>query len=435
MLQKNNPKVINAWCMYDWANSVHNLVITTAIFPIYFRAITANPSTNDHVDFMGFSVNNASLYSFTVSAAQFFLVLINPISTALADYSGRRKFFMKFFCYLGALSCAYFYFSDKSSITSTIFAFGFSIIGWGGSVIYYNSFLPDIATEDRFDSISARGFAFGYVGSVLLLIFNLMMVQKPEWFGIPNTTVGTQISFLTVGIWWALFAQIPFAILPKDNAKPITKEILAMGFIEIKRVMGKIRKQALLMKFLGAYFVYYMGVMTVIYVATIFADKELKIPTSGLITTLLLIQLVGIPGSYLASWFSKKFGNTIALRIEIFIWALVPIAAYFTTKAEEFYVIAAIVGMVMGGVQSLSRSTYAKLIPEDTEDTAKYFGLYDILEKLATSIGSLMFGLIAQITGSMRDSLLFLIVTFVIGFLLLMRIPSKKVYHEQIKQP
>lgn len=429
MIQKNQPKIINAWCMYDWANSVHNLVITTAIFPIYFKAMTENPATNDSVNFLGFSVNNDSLYSYTISAAQFILVLINPLSTALADNSGRRKFFMKIFCYLGAASCAYFYFFDKDSVTSAVFAFALSIIGWGGSIVYYNSFIPDIATEDRYDAVSAKGFIFGYIGSVILLIFNLLMVQKPELFGIPNKTVGTQISFLTVGIWWAVFAQIPFYYLPKDEKKPLSSKVFGIGFKELKRVVKKLRNYDLLKKFFLAFFIYDMGVMTVIYVATFFADKELKIPTSGLITTLLLIQLVAIPGAYLASWLSEKFGNTMALRIEVFVWALVPIAAYFTTQPIQFYVIAAVVGMVMGGIQSLSRSTYAKLIPEDTEDNAKYFGIYDILEKLATSIGALLFGLTSQLTGSMRNSILVLIVLFIVGFLLLMRIPSKKVYH------
>ena len=431
-MEKNVKKITNAWCMYDWANSVHNLVITSVIFPIYYHATAVGEDGSDMVDFLGFTVNNDVLYTYTLSTATFILVLLNPLLTGMADYSGRRKLFMKFFCYLGGLSCIYFFFFTKENIASSVVAFGLSMIGWGGSVVFYNSFLPDIATEDNFDRLSARGFAFGYVGSVLLLIFNLLLIMKPEFFGLSqadsDSGLTSRISFITVGIWWILFAQIPFYYLPKDENRPFEAAWIKKGFKELKKVWNELQERKLLKRFLVAFFIYDMGVMTVIYVAALFADKELEIPTQGLIITILLIQLVAIPGSFLASWFSRKFGNTIALRIEIAIWATVPLAAYFTTSAEQFYVIAAVVGLVMGGIQSLSRSTYAKLIPDRTEDKASYFGFYDITEKLATTIGTLSFGAIIQATGAMRNSVLLILVFFVIGFLLLFRIPSKNVY-------
>jgi len=220
---KNQKKVINSWCMYDWANSVHNLVITTVIFPMYFLSTAVNEQGGDVIQFLGMTVKNDALYSYTVSAAAFTLVLLNPMLTSMADYSGRKKLFMKFFAYLGAASCAYFYFFTKDSITSSVVAFYLSVIGWGGSVVFYNSFIPEIVTEDRYDNISARGFAFGYVGSVLLLIFNLLMILQPELFGLTKADsesgLTARISFLTVGIWWAGFAQIPFYFLPKDAAQ------------------------------------------------------------------------------------------------------------------------------------------------------------------------------------------------------------------------
>jgi MFS transporter, UMF1 family len=431
-LIKNQKKIINAWCMYDWANSVHNLVITSVIFPMYYHVVTENAATNHMVDFFGFKINNDALYSYTIAFASLLLVFLSPILTGVADYSGRKKFFMKFFCYMGALSCAYFYFFTKGNLNFIMIAFGLSLMGWGGSVVFYNSFLPEIVTEDKFDAVSAKGFIFGYIGSVLLLVFNLMMILKPEWFGFTEQNLAdklpTRIAFLTVGIWWAVFAQIPFYHLPKDDSKPFQSKWIKEGFQELKKVFAEIKSRKIIRRFLVAFFVYDMGVMTVIYVAALFADKELKIPKEGLITTILLIQLVAIPGSFLASKLSKWFGNSVALRIEIFVWTLVPIAAYFTYSAEQFYVVAAVVGLVMGGIQSLSRSTYAKLIPENSHDTASYFSFYDITEKLAISLGTFGFGFIAQLTGSMRNSILFLAVLFVIGFLLLLKIPSKHIY-------
>ncbi|GAB3503225.1 MFS transporter [Emticicia fontis] len=438
MFQKNQKKVLTAWTMYDWANSVHNLVIITVVFPMYFLATTTLKDArgkvmDDVVNFFGFHVQNSVLYSYTISAATLFLVLLNPILTPLADSSGRRKFFMKIFCYLGAASCAYFFFFTKDNVSWVVVAFGLSIMGWGGSIVFYNSFLPEIATEDRFDNLSARGFMMGYVGSVILLVFNLVMIMKPEFVGLTqedsDSGFTARISFLTVGLWWALFAQIPFHYLPDDQVKPLAGNWLSSSFHELGKVLKEVRQNKLLTKFLLAFLFFDMGVMTVIYVATIFADKELHIEKTGLIVTLLLIQLIAIPGSFLASWLSSKFGNTKALLIEIFVWGLMPLAAYFTTTANEFYVIAAVVGLVMGGIQSLSRSTYAKLIPDNTEDTASYFGFYDIVEKIAITVGTLLFGIVEQITGNMRNSVLVILVFFIIGFVLLMQIPSKKIYN------
>ncbi|AFK01577.1 major facilitator superfamily MFS_1 [Emticicia oligotrophica DSM 17448] len=438
MFIKNQKKVLNAWTMYDWANSVHNLVITTVVFPMYFLSTTsvkdANGNViNDVVNFFGFEIQNSILYSYTISAATLFLAILNPILTPLADSSGRRKFFMKLFCYLGAASCAYFYFFTKDTVNSAVVAFGLSIIGWGGSIVFYNSFLPVIATEDQFDSLSAKGFTMGYIGSVILLIVNLLMIMQPTLFGLTQADSDSgftaRISFLTVGVWWALFAQIPFYFLPKDEPKSFKTGRITTGVQELMIVLKEIRSRKLITKFLTAFLFYDMGVMTVIYVATIFADKELHIEKQGLIITLLLIQLIAIPGSYLASWLSSKFGNTKGLLVFIFIWGLMPLAAYFTTTQNEFYVIAAVVGLVMGGIQSLSRSTFAKLLPDDTKDTASYFGFYDIVEKLATTLGTLIFGAIGQITGDMRNSVLSILVFFIVGFVLLMRVPSKKVYH------
>ncbi len=431
----NIKKIWNAWCMYDWANSVHNLVIITVIFPIYYQStvqVSEISGTKELVSFFNYKFDKNALYTFTISAASLLLVFLNPILTGIADYSGRKKMFMKFFCYLGAASCAYFYFFTPDNLEMTMIAFGLSIIGWGGSLVFYNAFIPQIATEEHYDRLSARGFAFGYVGSVLLLIFNLLLIMQPGLFGLTqadsDSGFTTRIAFITVGIWWAAFAQIPFYYLPKDENKAFRSRFLKNGFLQLRNTFGNVRKSRYLKRFLLAFLIYDMGVMTVIYVATLFANEELNIPRAGLITTLLLIQLIAIPGSYLASLLSEKFGNTIALRIEIALWAIVPMAAYFTTTANQFYVIACLVGLVMGGIQSLSRSTFAKFIPDNAEETSAYFAFFDITEKIALTIGTFIFGFILDQTGNMRNSILFLIVLFVVGFLLLIRIPSKHIY-------
>ncbi len=431
----NNKKTWNAWSMYDWANSVHNLCIITVIFPIYYQAnalVVEIVGTKQLVEFFGYKFDKNALYSFTISAASLVLVLLNPILTGIADYSGRKKAFMKFFCYLGAASCAYFYFFTPDNLEFTMIAFGLSVIGWGGSLVFYNSFIPQIASEENYDRLSARGFAFGYVGSVLLMVFNLLLIMKPGIFGLTqadsDSGFTTRLAFITVGLWWAGFAQIPFYHLPKDENKEFKSRFLKNGFLQLKKVFLEVRKSKYLKRFLLAFLVYDMGVMTVIYVATLFANQEIKIPKEGLILTLLLIQLIAIPGSYLASYLSGKFGNTIALRIEIVLWTIVPIAAYFTTTENQFYVVACLVGLVMGGVQSLSRSTFAKFIPEGENKTSAYFAFYDITEKIAMTLGTFIFAFLLDRTGNMRFSILFLIVLFVAGFFLLYRIPSKTVY-------
>lgn len=433
----NNKKTWNAWCMYDWANSVHNLVITTVIFPIYYQSTVIVDKISDGkqlVSFFSYQFDKNALYTFTISVASMILVLLNPILTGIADYSGRKKAFMKFFCYLGAAACAYFFFFTPQNLELTMIAFGLSIIGWGGSLVFYNAYIPQIATEENYDRLSARGFAFGYVGSVILLVFNLLLIMKPEFFGLSEADsksgLTSRISFVTVGIWWALFAQIPFYHLPKDEDKTFKSQFLKNGFLQLKKVFLEVQKNKYLKRFLSAFLVYHMGVMTVIYVATLFANEEIKIPREGLILTLLLIQLIAIPGSYLASFLSEKFGNTIALRIEILLWIIVPAMAYYTTSANQFYFIAGLVGLVMGGIQSLSRSTFAKLIPDGTDKTSAYFAFYDITEKVAITLGTFFFGYILDQTGSMRSSILFLIVLFVAGLLLLSRIPSKKIYND-----
>ena len=432
-MKKNIPSIINAWCMYDWANSVHALVIVSSIFPVYFSATALSASGTPEVNFFGMQVKSSVLFSYTVSVSFLITALLIPICTAIADFTGKKKRFMQFFCYTGAVSCMLLYFFTKETLISGVFLFGLSLIGWSGSIVFYDSYLPEIATEDRFDKYSARGFSLGYLGSVVLLLFNLSMILAPQFYGITQKSLPARISFFTVGLWWVLFAQIPFYYLPSGNAdRQKSGNWIFHGFKELRKVYGRLREQPYLAKFLSAFFIYTMGLRTVMYVATIFGATELKLPSQSLIITVLLIQLVGIAGSYTFAWLSGKIGNIYALMIGVTIWIGICTGAYYTTEAMEFYVIACTVGMVMGGIQSLSRSTYSKLIPENVTDTASYFSFYDVTEKLAIVIGTFIYGTVEQLTGSMRNSILALLIIFVLGLVLLYRIPSRKVYHFEL---
>ncbi|RIV24036.1 MFS transporter [Fibrisoma montanum] len=425
---KNNPRTLTAWTYYDWANSVHSLVIVSSIFPVYFSATALNEAGGPVIDFLGVSIKNSVLFSYTVSAAFLFTALLSPFCTAIADYSGRKKAFMKAFCYAGAISCGLLYFFTPETTTFAVIMFWLSLIGWSGSIVFYNSYLPDIATEDQFDRVSARGFSMGYIGSVLLMVFNLVLILKPGWFGNISEGMASRIAFLTVGVWWIGFAQIPFSRLPDGVRKPqVPGNWLFNGFNELRHVWRALQGRPLAKRFLVAFFVYNMGVQTVMYVATIFGSDELKLPAQSLIITILLIQLVAIAGAYAFARLSERFGNTYALMVAVLIWVGICAGAYFVQTETQFFGLAAVVGLVMGGVQSLSRSTYSKLIPATT-DTASYFSFYDVTEKTSIVLGTAVYGLIEQITGSMRNSVLALLLLFVVGFVLLWRIPSQKIY-------
>ncbi|MBX9850696.1 MAG: MFS transporter [Cytophagaceae bacterium] len=454
-MEKNKPKKINAWCAYDWANSVFSLTITTAIFPGYYLAVT-----DSTINFLGWEVNNSSLYAFVLSGSFLIAAFLSPFLSSIADYTGRKKMFMQFFCYLGSASCAYLYFFTEDNVVPSVFAFMFACIGYSGSIVFYNAFLPEIATEDKHDKVSAKGFAWGYLGSVILLIFNLSMILFPEVYfdfdaklkeisaanpGWKNDQMiesakdyfalkASRISFLSVGVWWFLFAQYTFFHLPSLTVKKeTTGNWIFNGFKELGKVISDLSWQRYLKTFLFAFFFYNMGVQTVMYMATLFGKAELQLKTDQLIMVILIIQLIAIPGASIFAWISGKKGNVFSLTIILLIWVGVCIAAYFVREGTEFYSLAIVVGFVMGGVQSMSRSTYSKLIPQDSIDHASYFSFYDIMDKVGTAIGTSLFGIITGWFGGMRNTTFVLAVFFVIGFIILMGIPSLKIY--SIKKP
>ncbi len=415
-------RVINAWAFYDWANSVYNLTITSTIFPIYWTAVTTSDG-NSRVSFFGYELENTVLYSFALSISFLAVALLSPILSGIADYNGSKKRFMQAFCFIGSISCSALYFFNKTNIEFGILAFAIGTFGWAGSLVFYNSYLPEIATEEEQDKVSAKGFALGYVGSSLLLILNLVIILFPESFGMPKeSSLPARIAFLAVGIWWFGFAQYTFHFMPKSKSSiRLNFDLLFKGYKELAAVWKQLKEHNQLKSFLIAFFFFTMGIQTVMYVATLFGSKELKLESGQLIATILIIQFVAIGGAYLFAYLSKKIGNIRALLIALIIWIGICISAYFVVNANQFYLLAFTVGIVMGGSQSLSRSTYSKLLP-DTKDTTSFFSFYDTSEKIAIVLGTASYGIIEELTGSMRNSVFSLVTFFILGFILLIRL-------------
>jgi UMF1 family MFS transporter len=429
-LQKGDKKLINAWAFYDWANSVYSLVIATAVFPIYYETVTSG--NNDVVQFLGSEFNNSSLLSYSLSFSFLIVAFLSPILSGIADYSGNKKRFMQFFCYLGSLSVmSLYFFTGQDTLWIGILGTVLASIGFWGSIVFYNSYLPEIAHPDQHDRVSAKGFMFGYTGSLILLIFNLTMVMMPEWFGITDSSLPARISFLSVGIWWIGFAQVTFYYLPNNVFhKKAEKDFLFNGLKELKVVVKSINKQTDLKQFLTAFFLYSIGVQTVILLAGIFGKKELGIGTSKLIIIILLINIVAIFGAFLFSRISEKIGNIKTLKLTIAIWCLICFAAYLLDAENkyidiQFYALGGTIGMVLGAIQSLSRSTYSKLLP-DTEDHATYFSFFDVTEKIAIVVGTFIFGFVASITNSMRNSFFILAIFFLLGYIVLSFMKERK---------
>lgn len=415
-ITKNDPKILRAWAMFDWANSAYALIIATAIFPVYFVKVTP-----DMISVGNRELSNAALFSFAVSFSYIIIALLSPLLSGIADQSGRRMWFLKFFTALGALSCmTMFFFSNGMHLWLGTFAFIFATLGFAGSLVFYDSYLPIIATEDRYDRLSAKGYALGYIGSVILMLFIILMMQKPDIFGIYEPTLPARIGFLLVGVWWIGWAQYTFKYLPKDEISRFDLNILIKGYKGVQQVFRETKEMPNLRKFLLSFFFYSAGLQTVIYLATIFAESELKMESGELIIVVLLIQLIAVVGAFIFAKTSEIIGNKNALLIQIAVWMLICCAAYFTQNKPKFYLLAATVGMMLGGIQALSRASYSKLLREDENDVTSYFSLYDVVYKISIISGTFIFGLVMQITRNMRYSVLALAILFLIGFIVML---------------
>ncbi|SNY99429.1 MFS transporter [Flagellimonas pacifica] len=432
---KGSKKLLNAWAFYDWANSVYSLVISSAIFPIFYGALF-RVAEIEKVTILGGEIARAPLISYVTSLAFVFIAIITPLVSGIADYLGNKKIFLQFFCYLGALSCIGLYWFSLENIYFGLTCYFFGLVGFWVSFAINNSYLPDIAFPEQQDGISAKGFSLGYVGSVILLVFNLAMVMQPAVFGITDSggevaeVKAMKYSFISVGIWWILFSQYTFLHLPKGYKKEGARtNIVLNGFKELKSVWKQLGAETQLKRYLGAFFVYSMAVQTIMLIATYFGEEEINWGTdsertTGLIISILVIQIVAIFGATITARASKSYGNIKTLIVINLIWMLLCIYAYFLQTPMDFYIAAGFVGVVMGGIQALSRSTYSKFLPETT-DTTSFFSFYDVAEKIGIVIGTFLYGAVAQLTGSMRNSTIFLGLFFLVGMFLLTRVNKK----------
>ena len=462
-LKKGSKKLLNAWAFYDWANSVYTLTIASSIFPIFYSALFLG-QVEKMVPAFGMVFKSTALITYVTAFTFLVVAFTSPILSGIADYVGNKKSFMKFFCYIGSIGCMGLYWFSLEYIHLSLLFYFMGLIGYWGSLVFYNSYLPDIAFPEQQDRISAKGFSMGYLGSVLLLLVNLAMVMKPDWFGFDTSIsktiaeTGTEseiaaalqiakdsasidamkVSFITVGLWWILFSQYTFYILPKGASKghKVTRAVVFNGLKELKQVWLQLKQNLRLKRYLEAFFVFSMAVQTIMLVAVYFGEEEIAwgssdAKTQGLIVSILVIQLVAILGAVLTSRASSKFGNINTLIVINFFWMALCFYAYFMETPMQFYIAASFVGLVMGGVQSLARSTYSKLLPE-TEDTTSYFSFYDVAEKIGIVIGMVIFATIDQITGSMRNAILFLVIFFFAGIFLLFRVPKLDLEKENI---
>ncbi len=438
-IEKGSAKLLNAWAFYDWANSVYTLTIASSIFPIFYAALFT--SDDALVTAFGFEMKPTVLIEIVTAFTFLVVAIFSPILSGIADYVGNKKNFMKFFCYLGSAGCMGLYWFDLEHIHTSLLFYFMGLLGYWGSLVFYNSYLPDIAFEEQQDAISAKGFALGYFGSVLLLLLNLAMVMKPQWFGFDIGTTeaalnlakfeAMKVSFITVGLWWAIFSQYTFYVLPKgvSTGHKVTKQVVFNGFQELKLVWKQLKSNLRLKRYLEAFFVFSMAVQTIMLVAVYFGEQEISWAsdsekTTGLIISILVIQLVAIGGAFITSKASMVYGNIKTLIVVNFIWLCLCVYAYFMITPMQFYIAASLVGLVMGGVQALARSTYSKFLPE-TEDTTSYFSFYDVAEKIGIVIGMMIFAAVDHFQ-TMRFAILFLLVFFLIGMLLLLRVPKKK---------
>jgi MFS transporter, UMF1 family len=464
-IQKGDKKVIRGWVMYDWANSVYNLVISSAIFPIFYDTVTTKQYLSEKnpakpwadldpsqlkageevmVDFFGMHIPNSALMSFVLSASFLLVSFSSPLLSGIADYRGNKKRFLQFFCYLGAISCmSLYFFTDlmrDGLLEIGMLSLMFASIGFWNSLVFYNSYLPEIAPKQDMDKISARGFSMGYIGSMVLLILCLLLITPAPGFAFFDDPATTKVEgmpvgycFILVGLWWVSFSQFTYRVLPNtSSARVKEKGYIWKGFKELKTVFTEFRKTKRLKRYLTSFFFFNTGVQTVMLMATFFAKKEIswpvkdgKVDDSGLIIAILLIQLLGAAGAFLMSRLSGRIGNIKTLGISLVIWLGVCAAAFVIETPVQFYGLACAVGIVMGGVQALARSTYSKYLPE-TEDHASYFSFYDATEKIGIVTGTLFFGLMEIGFESIRYSVVSVAFFFIVGLLMLFRVPKNE---------
>lgn len=387
--------------MFDWANSAYNLVIVSTVFPLIFKAYIPDGST-----FWGLTFKSSdSLYTYAMCISYLIISLITPILSGIADYGGYKKRYMQFFSTMGAISCAALFFFDKDHQWIGIFGAIIASIGFSGSLVFYNGFLSELVPKRLHDKVSAKGFAYGYLGSSLLLIMVILLnTFKDTFFGVTDadSPIIFKVSFILVGIWWFSWARWTFAVLPKGEKSDLPKkEMMFKGFNELKHVWQQIKELPRLKRFLSSFFVIDLGVQTIVIIAPLFAMKVFDMKGGELVPLVLIMQFLGIAGAAVFSKISKKYGNVVGLSGSTITYLSVCVLACVANQKWMVYVVAGLIGFAMGGIQSLFRSTYSKLLPE-TKDHASFFSFFDITEKLAIVTGTFIYAGVETIASNLN---------------------------------
>jgi UMF1 family MFS transporter len=406
--------------MYDWANSAFATTILAAVLPIYFVSIVPKGGVNITVFGLSFHTFATPLWSYGITIAMVIVAISAPILGAIADSSRSKRQFLIWFTYLGAFFTALLVTIGYGDYLRALLFFIIANIGFAAGNVFYDAFLPEIAPEGERDYVSGKGFAYGYLGGGLLLVINLLMIQHPGWFGIPDAAWGARLSFLTVGIWWGVFAIPTFLYVRDQGQGRKHPHYIRRGFNTIATTMQKMRRFKDLLKFLVSFLIYNDGIQTVIVMAAIFGKEELGFSVFTLIGCLLMVQVIGFPSSLFMGRLAQRIGEKQTIYICLAVYCGIVIYGYFITTPMEFWVLGALVGLVQGGSQAISRSLYSSLLPLGHE--AEFFGFFAIANRFASIFGPLVFGVVANVTGSVRNSILALITFFIVGFIILMTV-------------
>ncbi len=403
------------WAFYDWANSAFATTVMAGFFPVFYSAISKDVSTQD----------SQFWFNITLAGSSLMVALFAPILGAIADQGGNRKKFLVFFAFLGALMTAGLAWVHVGQWWLGLAFYAFGTVGFSGANIFYDSMLVDVAEEEEFDMVSAYGYSAGYIGGGLLFVVNVLMVTRPEMFGFADAGVAIKAAFVSVAVWWMVFT-IPLLLFVKETATPDQApagRAVRDGIAQLKQTFGEIRKLRVLLLFLVGYWLYIDGVNTVIKTAVFFGDRVLNLPQESLITALLLTQFVAFPAALAFGWLGKRIGPRPAILIGLGVYLLALTYAWlFLDTGADFYKLAVAIGLVQGGVQSLSRSLYARLIP--TSKTAEFFGFFNMVGKFAAILGPMLMALTPLVIpgATERDSIMSVSLLFIAGGWLLWQV-------------
>lgn len=417
------------WYFYDWANSAFSTTVVTVFLGPYLTSVTkAAADANGLVYPLGIPVNAGSFFPYIVSLSVLLQVIFLPIMGAIADFSHRKKQFMGLFAYIGAFATMGMYFLQGSNYLLGGGLFLIANLSFGAAVVFYNAFLPDIANPDQRDAVSSIGWAVGYLGGGLLLAINLVLFSQASSFGLTDGEA-VRICLASAGMWWAIFALIPLLTLRRRQSirhLPPGERLVTIGFKQFRETLANARSYPQTLLFLGAYLLYNDGIQTVIALSSQFGQEELGLPLSTLTATILMVQFVAFFGAMAFNYIAKAIGTKRAIMLSLVIWVGTTVASYFIQPGEatQFFILGAVIAVVLGGSQALSRSVYSLMIPRGRE--SEYFSLYEISERGTSWLGPLFFGLALQITGSYRVAIVGLAIFFVVGLALLTRVDIRR---------